>query len=81
MLKTAPSEIAGRLPPRRAALAPHLSAEDVLLTRQEASAYLRVSMPTLERWKRFGHLRGRKIGSRILYSLADLRRFVEAAGP
>jgi excisionase family DNA binding protein len=33
--------------------------EDVLLTRREAANYLRVSVPTLERWSREGGSRGR----------------------
>jgi hypothetical protein len=51
---------------------------DVLLTRAEAAAYLRRSVPTLEGWSRAG------IGPRVVrmgprgvrYRLHDLRQFV-----
>lgn len=50
----------------------HGSADDWLLTFDEAVAYLRVSRSTLYRVLRTGRLRGRKIGRKWLFSMADL---------
>jgi excisionase family DNA binding protein len=51
-----------------------LNGDDVLLTRKEAASYLRVSVPTLERWAREGREpRPIHIGRRALYRLSRLR--------
>jgi excisionase family DNA binding protein len=59
------------------------SEAETFLTRPEAAEYLRVSVPTLERWARRGiGPRYRTFGARkVFYSLADLRAYagVEAA--
>jgi excisionase family DNA binding protein len=50
---------------------------DVLLTRQEAAAYCRVSMPTMENWAKAGTGPPvRRLGRNVRYSLADLRDYV-----
>lgn len=55
----------------------HLTDADVLLTRAEAAAYLRRSVPALERWARDGSgPRFSMIGGRALYPLVELRAFV-----
>ncbi len=57
------------------------------LTTHEASAFLRISKPTLERWRMEGRgPRYIKIGHRVLYPHAELERFlrehlVETAHP
>lgn len=54
----------------------HLTEGDVLLTRAEAAAYLRRSVPTLERWAAVGEGPPcRMVGGRALYQLVGLRRF------
>jgi excisionase family DNA binding protein len=53
---------------------------DVLLSREETAAYLRVSLPTLELWARNGEgPPARRVGRSVRYRLADLRSFVEGA--
>jgi hypothetical protein len=55
-----------------------LSDEEVFFTRQESAAYLRCSVPTMERWARLGTgPKFRLVGSRALYSLSDLRVFAK----
>jgi excisionase family DNA binding protein len=53
---------------------------DVLLTRAEAAAYLRRSVPTLETWAREGTGPPiTRLGSRsIRYRLSDLRAWIDA---
>lgn len=61
-----------------------LGVEDVLLTRREAAAYVRRSIPTLERWAAAGEGPPfHKVKGRPLYPLGGLRRFagVEAVRP
>jgi predicted DNA-binding transcriptional regulator AlpA len=64
---------------RQLSLFPGQDEQDILLTRAEAAAYLRRSVPTLEAWARDGT--GPKVvrmGPRgIRYRLADLRAFIE----
>jgi excisionase family DNA binding protein len=74
MLKTKAGDVLGTN-----ALFPGQDERDVLLSREEACAYLRVSTPTLELWHRNGE--GPKVvrvGRGVRYRLADLRAFVEA---
>jgi excisionase family DNA binding protein len=47
-------------------------AEEKLLTTAEACEYLRVSKPTLHRWKREGLIAHVRIGNNIRYKLTDL---------
>lgn len=55
-----------------------LTAAEVFLTRQEAAAYLRCSVPTMERWARLGTgPKFRLVGRRALYTLPDLREFAK----
>jgi hypothetical protein len=59
-----------------------LPAEDQYLTRVEAAAYLRRSVPTLERWAAHGvGPAWRKVGGRALYPLPSLRRFASGEQP
>jgi hypothetical protein len=59
-----------------------LPAEDQYLTRVEAAAYLRRSVPTLERWAAHGlGPAWRKVGGRVLYPLPSLRRFASGEKP
>jgi excisionase family DNA binding protein len=56
-----------------------LDDQDVFLTREEAAKYLRVSIPTLERWASHGvgppfHKLG-GVRGRVLYPLLGLRAF------
>jgi excisionase family DNA binding protein len=63
---------------RRPELFPGQDDRDVLLSREETCAYLRVSLPTLELWARNGE--GPtvvRVGRGCRYRLADLRAFVE----
>jgi Helix-turn-helix domain len=51
--------------------------DDILLTRPEAAAYLRISVPTLELWWRRGvGPPGVRIGRSVRHRLGDLRRYV-----
>jgi excisionase family DNA binding protein len=55
-----------------------LTEAEVFLTRQEAAAYLRCSIPTMERWARHGTgPKFRMIGRRALYALRDIRDFAK----
>lgn len=63
---TLPAEVACRL-----------SDDEVLLTRREAAAMLRRSVPTLERWAARGDgPEIRRLGGAVYYQLAGLKRFV-----
>lgn len=49
---------------------------ETLMTRRETAAYLRKSVPTLERYDRLGiGPKSMRIGGRVYYLLADVRRF------
>jgi len=75
MLKTSAGDIVGTQ------MFPGQSDEDILLTRAEAAAYLRISVPSLEAWSRIG--RGPKVtrvGARgVRYRLSHLRTYAESA--
>jgi excisionase family DNA binding protein len=76
MLKTRTGDIAGIGGPP--SLFPGQDDRDVLLSREEAAAYLRVSLPTLELWARNGEgPRVVRVGRAIRYRLADVRALVE----
>jgi excisionase family DNA binding protein len=47
---------------------------DTLLTRQEVSALLKVSYPTLWSWNKSGVLRAQKIGKKVFYNKDDVMR-------
>ena len=52
--------------------------ETEFLTTREASAFLRISKPTLERWRMEGRgPRYAKIGHRVLYPRVELDRFLQ----
>jgi excisionase family DNA binding protein len=77
MLKTRAGDIVGSGAP---GLFPGQTEQDVLLSREEVAAYLRVSLPTLELWARNGE--GPKmvrVGRGCRYRLSDVRAFVEGA--
>jgi len=58
-----------------APIAAKLRDEDTFLTRREAAAYLRRSVPTMEKWAKNGiGPRFTVVGGKALYSLAELRR-------
>lgn len=42
------------------------------ITRLEASKLLKVSLPTLHEWTKFGLLKAYKIGTRVLYKLTEI---------
>lgn len=48
--------------------------EDKLLTTAEACEYLRISKPTIHRWKQQGIIRHVRIGNNIRYKLSDLTK-------
>ena len=51
--------------------------ETEFLTTREASAFLRISKPTLERWRMEGRgPRYAKIGHRVLYPRVELEQFM-----
>ena len=53
------------------------SLEQQLVTRKEASAYLRISPITLAKWSaRNRHLPFVRIGGRVMYRAGDLEQFV-----
>ena len=57
-------------------------AEDILLTRVEAAMYLRVAVPTLQRWDRLGiGPTALRVGRTIRYRLSDVRSAPRAARP
>jgi excisionase family DNA binding protein len=61
--------------PVLAAVVDRLTADDLLMTRREVAAYLRVSVPTLERWAAQGiGPRWRRVGGRALCPLSEVRR-------
>ena len=54
--------------------------DDVLLTQPEAARYLRVSIPTLERWRKVGiGPTPLRVVHAIRYRLSDLRSFPQPA--
>jgi excisionase family DNA binding protein len=67
--------------PDRPEIFPGQDDRDVLLSREEACAYLRVSTPTLELWARNGEgPKVTRLGRNVRYRLSDLRAFVEGGG-
>jgi hypothetical protein len=79
MLKTRAGDVIGSGDPQQLSLFPGQTDADVLLTRAEAAAYLRRSVPTLESWSRQGFgPRMVRMGRRgVRYRLSDLRRYIE----
>jgi excisionase family DNA binding protein len=47
------------------------------LTRKEACAFLKISLPTLNQYTRTGRINGYRIGRRVLYNLEDLELNME----
>lgn len=63
-------------PARLSRFADRLGDDDVLLTRRELAEYLRVGLSTVEAWAAKGYgPKGRKLGGRIIYTLAEARAF------
>lgn len=59
------------------ATARHLTDDEILHTRAEASRVCRCSISTLERWARLGTgPRITRLGGRTFYRLSDLRAFI-----
>lgn len=54
--------------------------ENLLATRKEAAQALRISVDTLDEITRAGKLRRIEIGSRVYYSISELRAFVTKEG-
>ena len=52
------------------------SASRALLTKQESAAYARVSLPTLDRWRKSGLLSSIKLGRGVRIAREDLEKFV-----
>ncbi len=50
-----------------------------LLTNRKAMDYLHVSRSTLQRWRNDGKLPFRKIQGKILYTISDIKKCLEAA--
>lgn len=42
------------------------------LTRKEAAAFLKISLPTLNNYTKVGIINGFRVGTRVLYKLEDL---------
>jgi hypothetical protein len=79
--RTEPTD-ASRRPPglNRPPEALHPGADDVLLTQPETARYLRVSIPTLERWRKVGiGPTAFRVGHAIRYRLGDIRSFPQPA--
>lgn len=55
---------------------PTATIESPLLTRKEACAYLRLSVPTLRRLTNAGHIARVKIGHNVFYTREELDRVV-----
>ncbi|MBF6597515.1 MAG: helix-turn-helix domain-containing protein [Fermentimonas sp.] len=51
---------------------------DSLLTTEEACEYLRISRPTIHRWKREGLIPHIRIGNNIRYRESDLRDVLQS---
>jgi predicted DNA-binding transcriptional regulator AlpA len=52
--------------------------EETLLTRPETAQYLRISVPTLERWAKLGiGPRLIRIGGSVRYPLSGVRRYAQ----
>lgn len=49
----------------------------ILVTRPEAARLLSLSVPEIDRLRRAGHLRAKRHGSKVLFPIAELERFVE----
>jgi excisionase family DNA binding protein len=52
-------------------------ADDKLLTSDEACKFLKISNPTLWRWKKAGLIKEIKIGGKILFSEKELRKMLK----
>ena len=54
--------------------------DDVLLNQPEVARYLRISVPTLERWRKVGiGPTAFRVGHAIRYRLSDVRSFPQPA--
>ncbi|OLY91793.1 DNA binding domain-containing protein, excisionase family [Cnuella takakiae] len=51
-------------------------ANATLLTKKEAASYLRVSVSTLNRWKKAGTLKGHKAGRQTRYKPEEIQAFL-----
>lgn len=47
------------------------------LTRQEAAAFLHITLPTLHTYTRLGLISAKRIGTRVLYSETDLQNSLQ----
>jgi excisionase family DNA binding protein len=48
------------------------------LTRNEVAAFLKISLPTLQRYTQLGVIKGFRIGTRILYKLEDIEESLKS---
>ena len=48
------------------------------LTRNEVTAFLKISLPTLQRYTQLGVIKGFRIGTRILYKLEDVEESLKS---
>ncbi len=55
--------------------------EDGFLTRQEAADLIKVSVTTIDTWRRIGLIQGYRINSRIRFSKAELLEAVKKNSP
>jgi len=52
--------------------------EPKYLTRKEVCAFLKISLPTLDRYAQIGVVKGFKIGTRILFKLEDIEEAMKS---
>ena len=55
---------------------PKLGGKDTLLSRKEAANYLKVSLPTLDKWTKYGLIPVKKFGSTKRYSINELKKTI-----
>jgi len=55
--------------------------EDHFITRQEASSFLKISLPTLNKCTKDGRIAAYRIGTRVLYKRSDIIESLDRVEP
>lgn len=50
------------------------------ITREEVAGLLKISLPTLHNWTKLGRLQSYKIGTRVLYKVAEVENSLHKVG-
>jgi excisionase family DNA binding protein len=54
-----------------------MNIEEEFLTTEETAKALRVTSVTLWRWRKSGHIRGIKVGGKLIFAKSEIMRVIE----